>query len=335
MSQFGEKMGAFGMQLLASLPKVLSDRKLREFGRICGRAGTYFAAREIKILDSQLKFAKKSSPELRGLLSESLFRDLFTHLGESVAENLIQKKLLTKTGSESCYPDLLHIEQVGQDVCRKLATGGRAYLAMSGHLGNFELLGALHGPSISQPTVVGREPNYSFLSKWIHRLRTGYGAEVLLRPDEHSSHHAVSKALIKAFRGTSVIALLPDQDTALESEFAPFFGLDAAHPAAPIRLAVRYRVPVMTSFIYRVAPFQFRTITEELHYNPEGPNPEREILTEYNRRLQRLVELHPEQYLWFHRRWRRRPGVDYTKEPDQLRSTKSYVEWIAEQEPEK
>jgi hypothetical protein len=56
-----------------------------------------------------------------------------------------------------------------------------------------------------------------------------------------------------------------------------------------------------------------------------------DILKEYCRRIEAVIAEHPGQWLWWHRRWRRRPGIDYNANPDQLLGAKDYVTWLREQ----
>lgn len=333
-----ETLGASGLWSLKTLSKILNRKTLRNLGRYAGLlAGKVVARREYETVRAQLSFAQKSSAPLRNVTPEGLYRGVFKHIGESVAEILILEQLLKLSSPESAqptlYPGFMHISQEGRELCVDLINSGKPYLSISAHVGNFELLAAYHIRSGIKASIVGRAPNFGFLHNWVQQLRTDYGAESLMRPDEFTSSRAVSVALLNAFKHDRCLAVLLDQDTNLESEFAPYFGLDAGFPAAPVRLAVRKNARIVTSFLVREGLFSYRVLSEEIEYNPESKSAARDVLTVYSKRLERLVEQYPEQYLWFHRRWRRRPGVDYEREPEKLRGTKEYQRWIMEQEP--
>jgi lauroyl/myristoyl acyltransferase len=288
----------------------------------------YFTPRELKVLTVQLSFASRQAPSLAGLEPQTLLKQMYGHIGESVAE-LSQFKYLLESKGEGPDPVYKRIEVEGTDACREVKDGKEGGLFLSGHLGNFELLAAYHISNGIPLTILGREPNYKFLSRWIQGIRTNYGGESLLRGAEGENKRGAAVASIRALQTGKALALLPDQDTSLASEFVPFFGLPAAHVVAPIKLAVKSEKKVYSSFIARVGKLRHRVFSERIYYDPKSENPERDILIEYSKRFQRLVTIYPEQYLWIHRRWRRRPGIDYDKNPQALRSNAEYLDWLS------
>ena len=44
--------------------------------------------------------------------------------------------------------------------------------------------------------------------------------------------------------------------------------------------------------------------------------------------LERLIEQYPEQWLWWHRRWRRRQGIDYRRNPKLVPDHNAYLAWL-------
>ena len=59
-------------------------------------------------------------------------------------------------------------------------------------------------------------------------------------------------------------------------------------------------------------------------------NPEEYIIEEYSKTLENLIIKYPDQWVWWHRRWRRRPEIDYKQYPELLPSSIEYVRWIQE-----
>jgi lauroyl/myristoyl acyltransferase len=73
---------------------------------------------------------------------------------------------------------------------------------------------------------------------------------------------------------------------------------------------------------------QFEIYTDEILYDPDDPDSIKNILSEYNKRVEGLINENPEQWMWIHRRWRRRPGVDYELPTQRVRSSREYVDWL-------
>ncbi len=308
----------------------------RRFAKLCGWAAAQIVPREYRILEAQIEYVRPLIPALQGVPLKEIHREVLQHTAESVAEVFCREQLLRINGNRGqLYPGVTNFEAVGEDVARACAMEaheGTSNMAIAGHIGNFELMAAYHKLSGLPCTIIGREPQQQAIAEWLLALRNEHGGEALLRSG-NASKREVAQALLSAYKTGRTLSVLLDQDTGLENEFAPFFGLEAAHPVTPIRLAVRYRVKMFTTFSVRTAPFQHRVTSKQIIYNPDSPNACREILTEYCKRLEAAIREFPLQYLWFHRRWRRRPGIDYSQPGAPLLDTDQYIKWIRRQEP--
>ncbi len=262
--------------------------------------------------------AAKSFPD-----SERLVDAVFAHAGESVGEVMIIDRLLARDKSASGFR---YVDSTGQEIVREMLDAGRGGVALSGHLGCFELLAAFHAAYGAPISVIGRDPNYESLGILLRDLRASYGVETVWRDDP-----ATARKLIGALKTGRVVAVLIDQDTALENSFSPFFGIDAAYPVGPMRLAIKQRLPIISTFIAREKSLQHHVFTRRIDYDPDDPQAIEKILAAFGAHLEELIIRFPEQWLWWHRRWRRRPGVNYKEHPDQLPSTENYLRWISAQ----
>jgi KDO2-lipid IV(A) lauroyltransferase len=135
--------------------------------------------------------------------------------------------------------------------------------------------------------------------------------------------------ILKALRSGATISALIDQDTKLESAYAPFFGLDAASPSGLIKLAVRKNIPILSCFIVRSGPDNYQLHSKIIDYDSSSADSLNSIVCRYNQELERVISLYPEQWVWWHKRWRRRPGVDYNANPNELKNSVDYSGWIA------
>jgi lauroyl/myristoyl acyltransferase len=330
--------------IVKSTLRLLPGALLVRLGASAGRFLGLFCRRELEISCAQLRLSfpfgvprgKENAPasgshSVEALEVESrrhsgairkLAVDVFGHAGESVAELIIIDRLLREKPSAS-HPVFPHIDAIGDDVLLKPVSQGRGAVALSGHLGCFELLAAYYVRRGLPLSVVGRLPNYPSLESVLTELRMGYRAETIWRNDKDSI-----KKLIQSFRQARCTAVLIDQDTDLENSFSSFFGLQAASPLTLVRLALRYRLLITTSFIVRTGHLRHQVITEEIPHDPEDPQAAEKILDVFNMRLEKLIRAYPEQWFWWHRRWRRRPGVDYRANPLLLPSTAQYLQWL-------
>ena len=292
------------------------------FARSVGRLVSRLFPREQQISVAQVRFANKHLQFIGNASPEEIYRRSFGHLFQCLAEVFLFSRLLRRDPRAL----LKYASGEGADTDSEVRDKVRAILAISGHIGNFELLAAFHAISGNRVTVIGREPNHSALSVFVDRVRTAYGAQSIWRHGR-----AAASIILRALKDGRSLAVLLDQDTNLANSFAPFFGLDAASPKAAIELAVRNKLPIITSFLIRTGHMKFTVFTEWIEYDPHSPTVNEDVLTVYNQRLEKLIAQYPEQWLWWHRRWRRRPEVDYEAHPEQLRSTKDYIAWLDSQ----
>ena len=255
---------------------------------------------------------------------------VFSHLGESFGELMIMDRLLSVSSDESSenasIPDFPHITPTNPGLIEVVRAQPCGVLALSAHLGCFELLAAYYIRCGIRISAVGRVPNYDWVNYLLRELRSSYGVQAIWRTRYNQAISA--RRVVRALQEPGVVAVLLDQDTKLENAFAPFFGLEAASPIASVRIAVQNGLTVLTSFIVRESRLRHRVITDLIEYDQRDPNAVDFILRTYNSRLEALIRQYPEQWLWWHRRWRRRPGVDYRKHPKLVPGTDAYLAWL-------
>jgi KDO2-lipid IV(A) lauroyltransferase len=217
----------------------------------------------------------------------------------------------------------------GLDILDSISRRGDAAVCLTAHIGNFELMAAFFSVRGYPMTVIARKANSPVIQKLLSKIRTGYGLQMLWREDADTS-----RLLIRAIKDKRYICALIDQDIALENGFTPFFGLEAAHPISPVRIAVRFKKPVLFWNTFRKSCSEHHISVSQIHWEDKD-NPEQYILSEYARLTELKIRENPGQWVWWHRRWRRRPGTDYEKEPHKLVSSKDYIEWMRQMGEEK
>lgn len=279
-----------------------------KLGRAIGYAISFLIPREKRISEAQMLVTKVAASEAD---ASQIFRRLCVHIGESIAEVLISDRILAGTGS---------FTEVSLELTKKVKQMGGG-IVLSGHIGNFELLAA-YFLSVGSPfRPVGRTPNFKVLRKIAEYLRQKNNVMTLWRDDA-----GAATDIIRMLRNKEVVAALLDQDTKLESLYSPFFNIPAKTPMTLMAVAFRYALPFYTCFIVRVAPLKYEIFAEEISYDPQDPMATEKILLEYHRRLETIIRQYPEQWIWWHRRWRHRPECD--SDPTKLRSTAQYIEWL-------
>lgn len=181
-----------------------------------------------------------------------------------------------------------------------LATGKGALL-VTGHFGNWELLGeVLIHRGVPLNALV--RPLKGALNMRIaeNRVRAGAG---LIYP-----RGAVQETVDAINRGESVYMLL-DQAIPSKGVFVPFFGRLASTTPAMAVAAQRTGVPAWV--VMGVRDGVRLRVHIEGPIPPPTPEEGKDPITEHTARvtaaLERVIRQYPEQWLWLHRRWKYAP----------------------------
>ncbi len=116
------------------------------------------------------------------------------------------------------------------------------------------------------------------------------------------------RGALRSLKAGRALWYAADQDYGPKhSVFAPFFALPAATITAPARLARHNQTPMLLLTQHRNP--ESRTWTLEFKPLPDGfPSGDAvQDATTLNQALEAAVRLHPDQYLWLHRRFKTRP----------------------------
>jgi KDO2-lipid IV(A) lauroyltransferase len=240
-----------------------------------------------------LKERRIAEAQLRRFLpkvdAKRIARRVFMQIGRSAFETL----------NFACCTENLdtYFEgQISPQVVEKIHSR-KHIIALSAHVGNWELLAA-YLSAIGLPIVTfARRARLSFAQTILAEMRKRSNVETIWRNDAGGG-----KAMVSAFKRGKVIASLIDQDTRVPSLFTPFFGTAAATPHGVVAFAKRTEATIATFFIVRLPgpPLKFRIVAEEIDNKLSVD----EIMEEYHRRLEKLIREFPDQWVWFHARWR-------------------------------
>jgi Kdo2-lipid IVA lauroyltransferase/acyltransferase len=222
-------------------------------------------------------------------------RECFLHQGTNLAENL---RLLTA----SCFEVEVWTDVEGWEVVQELQKEGRPVMILTGHCGNWELLAALINCRQLAMTVVARRLDEPELQEILLALRRRYGTDTIERGES-----GAARSLLKVFRDGGALGMLIDQDIRGEGLWVPFFGHPAHTPVGAAKIALRQGAAVVPAFIERrpggrhLARF---LPPLELPADPEAATAAMTaVIEEQVRRV-------PGQWVWMHRRWRRRPPAE-------------------------
>jgi len=243
-------------------------------------------ARRLTLANLTLVYGDEKSRREINKMGRTVFRELGRNVVDAVrlpsitVENV--DTLVTIEGLE-------HLELAYQK--------GRGVIAVSAHLGNFELLGSVLALKGFAVTVVAAPVYDSRLDELLMQHRVQSGLTVVNRDQAF--------AILRALKKGDIVGLLVDQYTRGSAIDVPFFGMPARTPIGPAILAGRVGAPIIPMAIRRQSDdTHFITIRPPL-YSVGRSHENVEMLTAaYTEELERFIRKAPAQWLWMHDRWK-------------------------------
>ena len=237
-------------------------------------------------------------PELAPQRRRRLCREAFQHLGLVAVELAgVLHRPVPATLAGLRIDGLDRLEEV-------MKRHGRA-LALSAHLGNWEMLALAHRLTPYRLAVVVRPLDSPGLQALAERARLKTGVEVIAK------RQALGPVL-RALAAGRIVGILLDQNaTRREGVFVPFFGRPASTSRALAVLALRTRTPIVPIFARRERIGLHRIVVEPPLALPDTGEVDQAVLeltAACARAIERAVRQTPEQWLWMHDRWRTRPA---------------------------
>lgn len=185
-----------------------------------------------------------------------------------------------------------------------LLRGRTPVLMLTGHYGNWEILGYVLATLGFESAAVARPLDNPYINEWLLGVRQKQGHRIL---DKKGATAEVGDIL--AAGGT--VGFIADQNAGAKGMFVDFFGRQASTYKSIGLLAMRYNCPVIIGYARRLGDrFRFRMGVQDIIYPRDWenePDPLRYITQRYTKAIEQFVIDDPGQYLWVHRRWKTRP----------------------------
>jgi KDO2-lipid IV(A) lauroyltransferase len=182
--------------------------------------------------------------------------------------------------------------------------GRRGCIMLTGHYGNWELLGYTLATLGFEIVAVMRPLDNEYLNRFLLDRREQSGLRLLYKKGATQSAGDVI-----ASRGA--LCFIADQNAGSKGLFVDFFGRKASTYKSIGLLAMEHEVPIIVGCARRTAKgYQYELCVNRI-IRPEEwrdrEDPLMWITQEYSRAMEEFIRVAPEQYLWMHRRWKSRP----------------------------
>jgi len=230
-------------------------------------------------------------------------RRSFEQLAMLAVDVLFTPRLVKKNNWRD-YSSYKNVERV-----KWLMQQGRPILLVTGHYGNFEILGYLLGLFGFEVYSIARPLDNKYINKYLYSVRQRVGQRII---NKKGAAEVVGKI---ASKGAS-LAFIADQDAGKKGIFVDFFGRKASTYKSIGLIAITYNIPIAVGYSRRLDNrFYFEIAVNRIIFPEEWADkqdPLNWVTAEYTRAIEQFVREDPSQYWWLHRRWKHRPKEEIT-----------------------
>lgn len=234
-------------------------------------------------------------------------KNLFINSGRNIADVIRLKKYY-----HSQIRNLIDAE--GLEHFDTVYKRGKGVIAVTGHIGNFELLAAYFVDLGYNAAVIGREMYDKRLDRLLVENREAVG---LVNIDTQDSPRRILKILREGY----VLGVLIDTDSMrVRSEFIPAFGRLSYTPVGQSILGLRSgagfvpAVCVRNGKRYKVIVKPEVVIERSGDFDKDVYN----VTKKCTEALEEIINEHKDQWIWIHNRWLTQPPVDKIRKSDRL-----------------
>ena len=178
---------------------------------------------------------------------------------------------------------------------------GRPIIVTTAHFGQWEIFGLAVAARFGPSSVLGRKLDSSVMDKILRANRAQFNVELI---DKDGG----AKDILKALKARRIVGILVDQNTApKEGIKVKFFGKDVLHTPAASVLAQKTNALIINAFIYQKG----ENLNEICFEQPIDISTfDKEDAVQKATQMQcsaceEMVRARPEEYFWFHQRFKR------------------------------
>ncbi len=281
--EYGIALGV--LKSLEYSPRAVAERLARAYVNALDRSTPRL--RETGIRNLALAFPEKTGSE-RAAIADGVFR--------SIGRLIFSFARFRRIGRTN-VSDWVRFE--GIEYVEAGLRAGRGILFATAHLGNWELSAFAYGLVRAPMSVIVRPLDNPLIDRMVARRRALSGNRIIDKQD-------FARAILKALQANEAVGILIDQNASLDQgTFVDFFGVPACSGTGFAKLAARSGAAVIPGFALWLEAERRYVLRFYPPVRITGcAEDDTQIL---HQRLEEVIRVYPDQWLWIHRRWKTRP----------------------------
>lgn len=217
-----------------------------------------------------------------------------------------------------------YIRLKGIDRAMEVLVARRGAILVTGHYGNWELVGFMLATLGFPLTAVMRPLDNPYLNRHLMDVRAKRGLKLLYKK-------GASRSAADVLNAGGLLGFIADQNAGHKGLFVDFFGHKASTYKSIGLLAMQHNAPILVGCARRIVSpghwndgrFRYEVECSRIILPEEWArqvDPLAWITQEYTMAIEQAVRQAPEQYLWTHRRWKSRPRGEEKAEGSRLKA---------------
>jgi len=258
--------------------------------RLGARTGSFFYHYFPIRKDVALNNLRRAFPEKNEDYYEQVTRKTYRHFGHILLDAL-RADVMDPSGNIT-----VENRHILDEACKQ----GKGVILLTGHFGNWEMIPVWFAAEGFDLYAVARGQKNRGANRFLIELRQRCGTFPLYASSPASK-------MLGSLKSGGILALAADQNARKRAVFVNFFGKSAATPRGAAVLHLKTGAPIIISICSRNSDGTYQLQFNTLPADEEYGDPVTSIMQNFTSFLETKVRQNPEQYFWFHKRWKTRP----------------------------
>jgi len=284
--RLNHKFSYYTLILFSGWLRSLSESERDRFGLRVARIAYYLLSLRKKDSTKNLSIA---FPNKGSQFRTSLLKKTYAFFSKSVLQFLALPKSYR----------FVDIDVIGKNLLDNAIKKGRGVILATGHFGKWEMMSAWLGFSGYKVYAVAHRQKNIGTDLFFRNLREKTGMAMIYRKSS-------LKNMYRILKENDILILGSDQDSKSRGVFVNFFNKPASTPKGAARFHLEAKSPVL--FISCHLDEKKRYTIHIQPVKPIGTPTVTSITQAFTELLEKKIRQFPEQYFWFHRRWKTKPS---------------------------
>lgn len=283
--QFHHKISYYTLILFSSWLKSLSVTERDRLGLRIARLAYYVLALRKKDSAKNIAIA---FPNKHNQFQIRILKNTYAFFAKSFLQFLALPKSY----------QFVEIDVTGKHLLDNALKEGKGVILVTGHFGKWEIMSSWLGYTGYESIAVVQRQGNRGADLFFRNLRETTGMSMIYRKSS-------LKNMYRILEDNKILILVSDQDSKSKGVFVNFFNKPSSTPKGVARFHLQTHSPVLFISCHLEKNNRYT-----IHIQPVIPDgqPTVETITQaFTSLLEEKVRRFPEQYFWFHRRWKSKP----------------------------